>query len=219
MNYLECKAFYSYYLSIEKDCFKTEPYAAFHENNFSAFSIEYAKLLLSICCEVETVLKKICYEIQSDEKYENMAQYRKCVMKYFCKFTSESVLYRNMNYRISPWLDWKEAKAPKWWKDYTDIKHKRADLDEHGQLNFYKAKQENVLQALAALYLSEQHLLVVWERNNRKIGYQSHVLEEFKSETLIIYNWMPCYEEFMGNAYVNLTKLYEITGLSDDINQ
>ena len=71
MNYLECKSFFNYYLSIEKDCFITEPYTAFHEKNFHTFSIEYAKLLLSICCEIETVLKKICFELDPDGKYEN----------------------------------------------------------------------------------------------------------------------------------------------------
>ena len=208
MEYLECKAFYNYYLSLEKDCFATEQYAAFHEINFRTFSIEYAKLLLSLCCEIETVLKKICFELNLDQKYRNIAQYRNCIREKLLFFSDEVVYFKNIHKEFSPWLSWKELKTPVWWNQYNAIKHKRAECDTSGTPNFFHANQENVLNALAALYVSEQYLFYLCEiKYKYSKDNKSQALQYLSSNELIIKAWNRCYLSFMGSSWVDINCL------------
>jgi len=205
MEYLECKAFFNYFLSLEKDVFQTETYVAFHEKNYGVFSIEFSKLLVSICCEVETVLKKICYELNPSKRYENIIHYKSCISEQFHYFAIESVYFRSMNKIISPWLAWSENNQLIWWQNYTQVKHNRADDDKEGNPIFFKANLENVLTALAALYIAEEYLFYLCEKKYKySPSKESYAMLSLISEKLIMKRWERCYLEFMGNKWCDL---------------
>jgi len=205
MEYLECKSLFDYYLSLEKDFFDTEYYIAFHEKNFKAFSIEFAKQLLSISSEVESVLKKICAELDQTKVYKNIDDYRACITEKFKFFENESVYFRNMHTTFCPWLSWGESKNPDWWRDYNQVKHKRAELDSAGDMNFFRSNLENVLNALAALYIAEEYLFYLCEKKYKySENNQSYALENLRSDKLIMKDWMKSYKFFMGNKWCDL---------------
>lgn len=211
MEYLECKSFFDYYLSLEKDCFDTEYYIAFHEKNFSAFSVEFAKQLLSLCSEVESVLKKICALLDQTKAFRNIDDYRECITGNFKFFASESVYFMNMHATLKPWLNWSKSMNPDWWHDYNQVKHKRTELDNAGELNFFRSNLENVLNALAALYVAEEYLFYLCERNFKySEDNQSYALENLKSDKLIMKDWMKSYRFFMGSKWCDLGVLNKL---------
>lgn len=217
MKYMECKAFYNYFLSLEKDVFQTETYVAFHERNFGAFSIEFSKQLLSICSEVETVLKKICYELNPQKHYENIMNYKTCISEHFKYFATESVYFRSIHKSISPWIEWSNNNQLIWWKAYTQVKHNRADDDEEGNPIFFKANLENVLNALAALYVAEEYLFYICEKKYKySPGNESYALQSLISEKLMMKNWERCYLSFMGNKWCDLRALDAIMEMRSD---
>lgn len=63
---------------------------------------------------------------------------------------------------LTPFLNWKEDKSPFWWENYNDVKHGRLN-------NFMVGNLENVLNALAALYILERYQLknIVDNSSNR----------------------------------------------------
>lgn len=208
MDYLGCKSYFDYYLSLEKECLETEYYVAFHENNSKAFSIAYAKILLSLCSEIETVLKKICFEIDPTGKHRNTSEYRRCVDSKYKFFAFETVSFSDIRIKTNPWIAWSEGKSPKWWLDFTEIKHKRADADATGIPNFYRANQDNVLNALTALYVAEQYLFYTCEQKYKyTTNNMSFVLQNLSSKSLLMSDWRKCYLFFQGSYWVDLNAL------------
>ncbi|PKM38675.1 MAG: hypothetical protein CVV04_13845 [Firmicutes bacterium HGW-Firmicutes-9] len=211
MTYLECKSFFDYYLSLEKDFLQTETYVAFHSNNYEVFSIEFSKQFLSISCEVETVLKKICLELNSEKSYEKITQYRDCVVEHLKYFSSESVYFIKPHVILQPWLSWSESKPLDWWQDYTKVKHRRADTDEAGNPIFFRANLRNLLNALAALYIAEEYLFYLVEKKyGQYSNNKSYALQHLKSDALIMKDWSKCYLNFQGDYWCDIGRLDKI---------
>ncbi len=211
MTYLECKSFFDYYLALEKDFFQTDTFVAFHENNYETFSIEFSKQFLSISCEVETVLKKICYELNPGNNYTTIDKYRDCLIEHLKYFSFEEVHFVRPNLAFQPWLAWSELKPLIWWQDYQKVKHRRAEKDDAGVPNFYRANLRNLLSAIAALYIAEEYLFYLYEKKHgHPDNEKSYVLQYLKSENLVIKGWSKCYLNFQGNYWCDLRKLNEI---------
>src|SRR6476659_8836515 len=56
---------WTFFETIDEDLNQYSRYLEFHESNFSAFSINLARLYLSICSEVDVVAKLLCHRIGS----------------------------------------------------------------------------------------------------------------------------------------------------------
>ena len=88
-----CKCHWEYYLVLEKDFLKTEPYVSFElgdnylynsdsvENpeNSLTFSNEYIKQYQAICSEVDVILKSICKEL-GDVSSRDMLRYTNTIL-------------------------------------------------------------------------------------------------------------------------------------------
>ncbi len=57
---------WKYFLSLEKDFMKTLQYVELDAKHFDVFSVEYAKLLLLIGSEFETMAKAILNQVKSN---------------------------------------------------------------------------------------------------------------------------------------------------------
>ena len=76
--------------------------------------------------------------------------------------------YLNSASRYSIKLE--EGKStPRWWLDYTEVKHKRAFLDESGTINFTKANLKNVCESISALYLLELAVIELSAEENSQL--------------------------------------------------
>lgn len=144
------KVFWLYYLNLEERFINTTKYVEVAKDNYSTYSIEYTSLLLSICSEIDVIFKEICGFNQNDHKC--IKDYFNIVNVKFPDILKEKVAFSFASIELTPFLDWKEDKSPFWWENYNDVKHGRLN-------NFMVGNLENVLNALAALYILERYQL------------------------------------------------------------
>lgn len=143
---------WSYYLLLEYEFNKTLNYVEFTEDNFSTYSNEYVKLLLSICSEVDVVFKKICEIIATGQPRNCITEYAKILCNYH-DFTNAKVLFSYNREEYCPFVGWTDTNSPIWWKEYNCVKHHRMDSD-----NYKKANLQNVFISLAGLYVLNRYL-------------------------------------------------------------
>lgn len=154
------KVFWLYYLNLEERFINTTKYVEVAKNNYSTYSIEYTSLLLSICSEIDVIFKEICGFNQNDHKC--IKDYFNIVNIKFPDILKEKVTFSFASIELIPFLDWKKDNSPLWWENYNDVKHGRLN-------NFMVGNLENVLNALAALYILERYQLknIVDNSSNR----------------------------------------------------
>ena len=178
--------YWKYYLRLENELLKTEEYLTIHNENKKAFSLVYLQLYLNIGSEVDVIAKKISKDINSGFNGEKIQDYCKEITEYAQDLIKEEiyVYYRDYD-SIIPWEHWsykevvdKNGKkrliskdTPKWWSYYNKIKHDRTGSisKDSPQKYFQLANQENVVNALAGLYLLEMF-------------YYTELLKKYKEE-------------------------------------
>jgi len=136
--------YWQHFLALESDFAATSRYVELSPQNFTAFSIEYVKLLLGIGSEVDVLCKIICEKVDSAAKRENVDDYRACLTAH-TRIASEEVLIRRYSLAFKPWADWTLGKNPSWWRSYNNVKHQR---DTH----FPEANLENCANAISGLF-------------------------------------------------------------------
>ena len=169
------KTYWDYYLLLEERLIKTVNFVAFDEVNNKTYSIEYLALLQTICSEIDVVGKEISYYFNPTFDGDNIKKWGYYVQRSLSGIESQRVIF-NHERTIIPWSKWtieertnkKNQKylsyadgcgSPNWWKAYTDVKHARTSLDD-GRVNYHKANQKNVIDALAALFLINRLMMI-----------------------------------------------------------
>lgn len=219
--------YFDYYLELEKDVFNTESYVTIEEDNYKTYSIQYAKLYLSICSEIDCLLKEICRNINSDTTANKINLYYPIVNGAFENFKQEGVYFKKQKIELYPWKKWEESSSPKWWYYYNKVKHQRLELEPDTNIPYYKfANLENVLNALAALYIVEQYYLYSYNylpevviQSESEEGNMSpteladnekaFAMYEFTSKKCFMKRWKEnyCYLSTYSEQYVDLDKL------------
>jgi hypothetical protein len=135
-----------FFETIDEDLHAYSRYLEFHDKNFSAFSINFVRLYLSICSEVDVVAKMICSSSDTLPKRPNIEDYRKIIIGRHPDFGSIRVTIRPMQLIIRPWGEWYDTKDlnPEWWNGYNAVKH-------HRDKSYYLANLQNVLHSAAGL--------------------------------------------------------------------
>ena len=224
------KEYFDYYLELERDFFTTEPYVTIDEDNFNTFSVQYNRIYQSICSEIDCLLKEICRGIVPENNAMRLSAYCAIIQKKFSFFNAETVCFNKSRIVLQPWIDWSEGEAPKWWTCYNKVKHHRLEKDSISEkINYKNANLENVLNALAALYIVEQYYLYNYDyskeiKTTPELELNPHILEDKlkqkKANTLEIYKsrkcymkrWQEahCYMGFLGQEFFELDNLYKI---------
>ncbi|QTH70441.1 hypothetical protein [Pseudoalteromonas xiamenensis] len=141
-----------YYLSLEADVYALSRYVHFASDNFRTYSIEFVKLYLAICAEVEVVLKELCDIGPAKKSNEaNIKIYREWIVNNQLGLINETVQSFEFELHYMPWKTFEEDKSPAWWSDYNSVKHERRE-------HFKKANLGNVLESLAELYIANLYL-------------------------------------------------------------
>ena len=171
-----CKCHWEYYLVLEKDFLKTEPYVSFElgdnylynsdsvENpeNSLTFSNEYIKQYQAICSEIDVILKSICKEL-GDVSSRDMLRYTNTILTNWNSIKMQKVKMKTIEFQ--PFLNWEKEPsytAPDWWQPYNKVKHERL-------LNYREANLKNVVNALAGLYVLENYLVkYIGDRDHMK---------------------------------------------------
>jgi hypothetical protein len=173
-------AHWVFFETIDEDLHAYSKYLEFHDDNFPAFSINLARLYLSICSEVDVVAKMICDREGHPTKRSSIKHYRRVITKRYPAFAHFGVLIRPMRLVIWPWSEWKDTadQNPPWWNEYNDVKHERNTA-------FNRANLGNVIHSAAGLLVMLVYLygdLI----QNRRLKPNFRILELYSSSDLLI---------------------------------
>ena len=150
------KKYWNYYLRIEEEFYNTRNFVEFSEDNFGTYSIEYLKLYLSVCSEIDVVGKYIAKSFNNSSKPNNIMEWWKEIiekLKFENKYLYDVEIsfidiktiipWENFNYPNNP-----NANSPAWWRTYNDVKHNRTEIDKDTHKEFFtQANLQNVISA------------------------------------------------------------------------
>lgn len=112
--------------------------------NSLVYSNEYVKQYQSICSEIDTVIKRICKEINKNDTVDSIPKYAELILANWPNIVSQKVEV-NHNFELQPFKIWKikdetsDYKSPNWWTGYNDVKHHR--LENYKKSKFKKCNQ------------------------------------------------------------------------------
>lgn len=162
------------YLRLEKDFIEALNYVEFAEDNYSTYSIEFEKMLLSICSEVDVLCKLLCKEIRPSESPSKILEYAPILCGY-SGFSASEVRFERIKKTFLPFKDLTLTDTPSWWKAYNKVKHERTSDD-----NYKKGNLENVFLALVGLYaLNRQYF--------KKLQPQLFLMSPFRNHNFLIW--------------------------------
>lgn len=140
-----------YFLSLEEDVVRLSRFVEFSKQNFPAFSVEMARLVLGIGSEVDVVAKQLCRVVDAASKPRTMDDYRPVLRAAHPCIERFTVEIPRFGLSFGPWRSWMNDQNPVWWRAYNQVKH-------HRDKRFGEANLENTLGALAGLLVLVLHL-------------------------------------------------------------
>lgn len=160
--------FWDYYLTLESDLLKLQPYVAFDKANYNCFSNQLIKLFLSIGSEIDVICKEyagyLCRNRNIKKSPKSIKEYSEYIL-----FNNDAIINENVNCtisndKLSPWKNW-SRQTPEWWKQYNNVKHNRIYKD-----NYKKANLGNVIMSLSALYIIEKYYYRELENEHSEVS-------------------------------------------------
>ncbi len=137
--------FWEYFLALESDLETTGRYVEIHPENYGAFSIEYARLLLAAASEVDVLCRRLCKAVDPSSTAENIMDYRRVINQAYPQFHTIEVIIPRFELSLHPWQAWVSDSSPSWWTSYNRIKHSRDTY-------YQQANLQNVLDSMAGLF-------------------------------------------------------------------
>lgn len=176
------KSYWQYYRELESELISTKKYVSFDIVNKNTFSVEYLKLLQSVCSEIDVVGKAIANELNEKfdptQKNNTIQKWWLIIQEWFNKECGNPEVLFFDSFKLEPWKGYSVeefentkgakriklkngCKTPFWWTAYNKVKHNRTSIDSDTESpNYVKANLWNVSNAYAALYLLEKTFLV-----------------------------------------------------------
>jgi hypothetical protein len=140
--------------ALAQDFKRSTRYAAFDTENAGTFSIEYVRLFLDTCSEIESLGKLFCDRLAPGQLKADCCinDWRSIVVEKRPLFPSVGIEAFNQHV-FQPWLPWGDTPRnnPEWWKAYNDVKH---DRSSHFQL----ANMQNVVLAICGMMVFASQL-------------------------------------------------------------
>lgn len=169
------KSYWNYFLELEEQFNATKRFVDFDKSNNSTFSIEYLKLLQATCSEIDVVAKIIAEYFGVSKKCDTIQKWGYELQKVYTNIKQISVRFNN-DYDTTPWKNWeyeknisqynkityrlkKDCQTPEWWTAYNKVKHERTSKFGNGQINYMRANQKNLIDAMSALFILESLFL------------------------------------------------------------
>lgn len=143
-NTFDIKDSWNYFRSLSDDMAQTARYVE-PIGQENVYSIEFAKIIILSCTELESVFKALCLGIDGS-KCGNIGQYKEKILGRFPLIVEAVVEIPRSGTQLKPFEGWGSGPLS-WWDAYTDVKHTRGKL-------FNQASYQNAVYALSALYIS-----------------------------------------------------------------
>lgn len=140
-----------YFLTLEEDLERTLRYVEPTTANMKAHSMEFARLILAACSEVEVVAKVLCREIDPTAAPDKITDYAAIILRSFPRLPETLVQAPMYGMQMHPWKEWASGVTPGWWRDHQKVKHSRHDF-------FSLADLEHAVVSLSGLFVLVAYL-------------------------------------------------------------
>lgn len=189
------RGYWNYFLELEDQLISTKRYVDFDKSNNKTFSIEYLKLLQATCSEIDVVAKILAEWFEPSFKSINNKNIQKWgfVIQHHIQNIDTFAVRFNNDYEIMPWRNWKYEKyqdsknctryrlvsgceTPCWWIAYNKVKHERTSAYGNSQINYVRANLENLIAAMAALYILETLFFSSIDKKGNPFAYSKSKL-------------------------------------------
>ena len=155
---------WNYFLAIESDFEKTTRYIEFSEDNYSVYSIEFSKLIMTASQEIDGLMKKICKKLVTDERPTSIGSYKTVIQDNIPSFFRENVSIPHYGLSSRPWETWESSVSPLWWRANNKVKHNRTE-------NLREASFKNAFNAIGALYITNLYFLRLYSDDPFNVDY------------------------------------------------
>lgn len=189
------KNYWSYYLRLENEFLSTLKYVEFEKANYKTYSLEFLKMYLSVCSEIDVVGKCLASSVNPQFKIDKHTGLNKWWMEIQDKKINGKTLNDvEVNFidieEIKPWDNYRVefgkrnrcvlsngSRTPQWWCDYNSVKHARSSFND-GIRNYSKANLFNLSRAFSALYVLEKGFMEFVDKENLSLIEHSHLFEK-----------------------------------------
>jgi hypothetical protein len=137
---------WNYFLALEDDVVRLARYLELTSDNFSAYSLELARLLSAAASEIDVVAKQLCKKLNPHSGADRIPAYMREIMAAYPEFASAQANIPKFGLSLRPWTEWDEQKSPYWWKAYNNVKH-------HRHTHFAEANLKHALNSVAGLFI------------------------------------------------------------------
>jgi hypothetical protein len=141
---------WNYFLSIESDLDLTSKYVELDLENKKAFSVQFTKIIIEACSEVDVLLSQITRILGQPKTKPNFGDHYTLIKAKAETLISESLEIDKFGITLNPYEEWKDGNEPSWHKAYNNLKHHRGEFYKEGNL-------ENALLSVGALFTSAIH--------------------------------------------------------------
>lgn len=170
--------YWRYYLMLEDEFFNTLNYVELIVNNFSTISMKYVNMLLSIGSEIDNFFKASC-NLSGRMK---ISDYIDPLLTKYPMITTQNVLIKSNGIVLTPFSGWNTTSPSQslaFWNNYNKVKHDRI-------LNYTMASLENVINALAGLFILEMYMIKDIYINDLTL---SQSIPDDESKIFVLKNW------------------------------
>lgn len=136
---------WNYFLALEEDVNRLSRYLEPTKANFTAYSLELARILFAAASEVDVVAKQLCQRLNAESRADNINRYKQEILAVYPQLVASEVSLPKFGLALTPWEQWGKDRNPIWWKAYNEVKHQR-------HTHFPSANLKNALNAVAALF-------------------------------------------------------------------
>jgi hypothetical protein len=140
-----------YFAALSEDVQRTARFVEPIQDNFKTYSIEFARLYLAICSEIDVIAKLLCHQVNPQAPVKRIDDYRPVILAKYPDFPLVEVNFQQSELLLTPWEQWGNGKNPAWWGRHNNVKHQRDKF-------YHEANLENTLNALGGLYISVGYL-------------------------------------------------------------
>lgn len=144
INQVEVDTHWNYFLTLEEDFLNTSRYLQFHKDNNKAYSIEFARLILAACSEVDVVAKSITKSL--GHSTEKIHEHMTVLLQSYPDIPMRKIFMDRFGMDVMPWDNWGQGNAPDWWKSHNAIKHDRGN-------HFKEANLMNTFRSISGLFI------------------------------------------------------------------
>lgn len=141
------RKYWDYYRSIEDELIQASRYVEFCKDNYSCYSIHFARVITAAGAELDMAFKELCKAIDRKSKAERIDQYRSVIKRRFPDITDAKRYVRGYDLIIQPFASWATNTSPAWWSQgFNKIKHERNRF-------FGTANLDNALNIVSGLMI------------------------------------------------------------------